>query len=581
MLHTESLESRRLLTTTVTFLNGVLTIEGTSGNDDIYVTVGSGNKLNVLDSGVNNGSFDLTSVKKIIFRGHEGNDAYYANGQMGLIPSTVDGGEGNDNLYCGNAADSIVGGAGDDQLTGNGGNDYMDGGEDDDNLGGAEGNDTMLGGAGNGEDLIVGGLGNDLMDGGFGPDRIRGGQGTDTVTYANRTNAVFVDITGTSGEPSDDGEAGEEDFVEYDVENIFGGEGNDLLIGTTLQAGQITETGVTKNNLVRGNGGNDTILGLDGNDTLDGGLGTDTLTGGDGNDTADYASRTQNLTLDLDGIADDGATGENDRIDADIENLIGGSGNDRLTGNGVANSLKGNAGNDSLDGALGKDTLTGNAGTDTADYSSRTTNLTLDLDGAADDGAAGENDKIDADVENLTGGSGNDTLTGNSSANTLRGGAGKDSLVGAAGNDLLDGGLGADTFVGGAGTDTVDYSGRTQAMVLNLDGIANDGAKNEKDKIGTDIENLTGGSAGDIITGNASANVLRGNAGNDTLNGGDGADKLYGDTGADKLNGQNGNDILYARSSPSVKDILDGGAGNDKAQVDNLDTKTLVEILLA
>ena len=94
MFNAEPLESRKLLTTTVTFVGGTLTIEGTSGNDNIYVTVGAGNKLNVLDGNVNNGSFDLSAVKKIIFRGHEGDDQYYANGQMGLIPSTVDGGEG-------------------------------------------------------------------------------------------------------------------------------------------------------------------------------------------------------------------------------------------------------------------------------------------------------------------------------------------------------------------------------------------------------------------------------------------------------------------------------------------------------
>ena len=50
-------------------------------------------------------------------------------------------------------------------------------------------------------------------------------------------------------------------------------------------------------------------------------------------------------------------------------------------------------------------------------------------------------------IENVTGGSGNDTLTGDGLANTLSGGAGTDVLTGGAGNDTLSGGAGADQFV--------------------------------------------------------------------------------------------------------------------------------------
>ena len=48
-----------------------------------------------------------------------------------------------------------------------------------------------------------------------------------------------------------------------------------------------------------------------------------------------------------------------------IENAIGGSGNDLLIGNSVANELKGGAGNDILYGAGGADKLWGGAGSDT------------------------------------------------------------------------------------------------------------------------------------------------------------------------------------------------------------------------
>ncbi|WP_414472557.1 M10 family metallopeptidase [Microvirga sp. M2] len=47
-----------------------------------------------------------------------------------------------------------------------------------------------------------------------------------------------------------------------------------------------------------------------------------------------------------------------------IENAVGGSGNDRITGNAARNTLTGNAGNDSLNGSSGNDILDGGSGHD-------------------------------------------------------------------------------------------------------------------------------------------------------------------------------------------------------------------------
>ncbi len=58
-----------------------------------------------------------------------------------------------------------------------------------------------------------------------------------------------------------------------------------------------------------------------------------------------------------------------------------------------------------------------------------------------------------ADIENAIGGSGSDTLTGNSLNNTLSGGAGGDTLKGAIGDDTLNGDAGADWLYGGLGND--------------------------------------------------------------------------------------------------------------------------------
>ncbi|MGY4364341.1 Ca2+-binding RTX toxin-like protein [Bradyrhizobium sp. LB1.3] len=52
-----------------------------------------------------------------------------------------------------------------------------------------------------------------------------------------------------------------------------------------------------------------------------------------------------------------------------IDNAIGGSGNDTIIGNAIANALNGGSGNDTLTGGGGNDTIAGGAGTDTAMYS--------------------------------------------------------------------------------------------------------------------------------------------------------------------------------------------------------------------
>src|SRR5262249_54888249 len=80
-----------------------------------------------------------------------------------------------------------------------------------------------------------------------------------------------------------------------------------------------------------------------------------------------------------------------------IENAIGGSGNDTLTGNDGANSLAGGLGNDKIEGGPGNDKLDGGAGTDTADYSHATAAVTVSL---AQQGVA-----------QATAGAGTDTLT--------------------------------------------------------------------------------------------------------------------------------------------------------------------------
>ena len=72
-----------------------------------------------------------------------------------------------------------------------------------------------------------------------------------------------------------------------------------------------------------------------------------------------------------------------------------------------------------------------------------------------------------------------DTLIGGSGRDVIDGGGGGDLLRGVEGDDTLDGGVGADTMQGGPGVDTVSYATRTGPVAISLDGLANDGTKND------------------------------------------------------------------------------------------------------
>ena len=87
------------------------------------------------------------------------------------------------------------------------------------------------------------------------------------------------------------------------------------------------------------------------------------------------------------------------------------------------------------------------------------------MDNKANDGAAGENDYLSYDIENVIGGSGSDRIVGNPFPNNLQGGSGNDTIWGGAGNDTLDGGSGRDYLYGQDGNDTfLAKDGRTDTL---------------------------------------------------------------------------------------------------------------------
>ncbi len=210
------------------------------------------------------------------------------------------------------------------------------------------GNDFVFDGPNN--QTILLGTGNDSALAGGGRDTTSGSLGTDTVSYANRGAGVAVRLDNAAN----DGQAGEQDNVLSDNENITGSNSNDLLVGSAVR------------NVIRGLGGADLIGSLGGNDLVDGGLGPDNMFGGTGtSDTVSYAGRAANVVVRLDNLANDGQAGEGDNAHSDFENVIGGNANDVLVGSAARNILQGANGNDFLFGLAGSfDLLIGGNGTD-------------------------------------------------------------------------------------------------------------------------------------------------------------------------------------------------------------------------
>ncbi|MGA2496204.1 MAG: hypothetical protein ABSH20_00595 [Tepidisphaeraceae bacterium] len=183
---------------------------------------------------------------------------------------------------------------------------------------------------------------------------------------------------------------------------VFGMAGNDLITLTPNITLPATLYGGAGNDTLVGSNHPCTLSGDDGNDVLRPGHGGNVVSGGPGIDTADFSSRTEGLTITLDGKANDGSRAapgvpaENDNVLPDIEIVIGGSGDDKIVGDNLANTLIGGPGNDSLYGMGGNDVLVGGTGNN---Y--------------------------------LSGGDGDDVLiaTNLSSGDTLDGGAGNDAYA--------------------------------------------------------------------------------------------------------------------------------------------------------
>jgi Ca2+-binding RTX toxin-like protein len=261
-----------------------------------------------------------------------------ANG--GAWPTDVDGGPGDDTLNGGTSSfqpgSYLQGGDGNDMLNGSGQAEILDGGDGDDDVFGNGGDDEIFEAGWSCESNCLP----------SGADDLHGGGGIDTVKYPGRVGAVNVDID----DAADDGAPGEGDNVFTDVENLWGGHGDDSLSGTP------------GDNHISGCWGSDTIIGGSGNDWLGGegscsgsGAGADTIFGGDGDDI----------------ISGDAGEIESANAGDGADHLFGQNGNDKFFGGGGADEMRGGANEDTfkaMDGIV--DTVDGQSGTDGGSFDS-------------------------------------------------------------------------------------------------------------------------------------------------------------------------------------------------------------------
>jgi Ca2+-binding RTX toxin-like protein len=456
---------------------------------------------------------------------------------------------------------------------------------------GGAGNDALTGGGGS--DSLVGGVGNDTIEGGAGPDTIIGGADDDVIRYAS--SAAFIGASSGADAVIDSvsGDAGT-DRIEIAGGISIGAQGADSLARVT-GVEELRQTAA----------GASTVI-LASNAAL-----SDFR-------TINLAAAGANaVTIDLTGVTV-------------AVTVIGGEGDDTLTGNG-GNRLSGGIGNDTLRGGAGTDgmsgddgddvfviarasdhtsgeTITGGVGHDVIRYTSMAGAL-LTLSAAVDveearisdgsgvlTGTTAEGiDASQASVSTLRGNDGANALTGNALVNTIVGGAGNDTLNGAGGADSLIGDMGDDVFViaqasdhavgetimGGAENDVIRYTS-TAGAVLVLSSAVDVEEARVSDAMGSttgmtaegidasqaSVVTLRGNDGANALTGNALANVIEGGGGNDTIAGGSGEDTLTGGNDDDVIRYASSAEFIANTSgSDAVIDSVSGDAGTDSIEI--------------
>ncbi|GAA6192537.1 calcium-binding protein [Phaeobacter sp. NW0010-22] len=491
---------------------------------------------------------------------------------------------------------------------GSAGDDLMQGDELSNRLWGRGGNDTLEGLGGN--DTLNGGLGNDMVNGGAGADELSGGGGNDTLDGGADNDTVVIDATrqnavvdGPEGQLSIQTDQGT--VTLRNIENVRFTDGS-MSIADVAALRDQTILGTPNNDTLAGGYGDDTVSGLDGDDLIEGGFGNDellsgggqdTLLGGDGNDVlrvSETRATTEIGDTVSNPVASPMALPSNWSLApfSDVENPTT-----------VPNQTLVITGSRDTHEAFQFDATAGQQWTfdvDGADYDTRLTlydsagvQITTNDDSSASTGAGGSTSGRDSFIQyDFTADgtyiialhpyssgpiSNTQTATLNISAtgitippssttdmNQLDGGSGDDTLIAGSGDETLIGGLGDDSLSGGSGDDTAVLN-TSQANVIGqtVTGGIQLTSSEGVDFLASDIERVQ---FNDGTLTLAAAGALMGTIPS-IVNGTDAGENVNGTTAAEVVNGLGGADWI---SPGGGSDTVDGGGGNDMLSFFNL-----------
>ncbi len=528
----------------------------------------------------------------------------------GVNGAVVDAGAGDDQGAVTSALPVIMrGGAGNDTLTGGPGADFLHGGD--------------------GNDVLSGAGGNDVLRGGSGADRLQGGDGSDGADYrAHSIQAVSV----TFDDVANDGTPGEGDDARSDVETVlqvpasavdvagsvarsvgFGDAANALAVAQQPD-GSFVFVDWALHPLVPGEGclpspGAPSVT------TCSGALTAVSVDVGPGDDVA--AAAVSLFALLVGGEGNDqltGGTGGNWIVDdagndvlrggSAADALVGGVGNDQLTGGGGNDVLIAGAGDDVLVGEAGDDDFQGGGGSDTADYRGHTNlPVLVTRDDVANDGGPGELDNVRSDVEQVVLDPGAHMLRVENGVLRFAPRGAVDNTFTVAkqtdGSVVFEDTSGAPFSIGPGCTQesssralctssiaTVVLDAGAGDDVVTISGslvaVVTGGAGNDQLTGGSATVWLVGGDGNDVLVGSSANDILAGEGGNDALAGGGGDDVLSGGPGADDLQGGEGNDSVDYRGLTSLPlSVTKNDVGDDGGPGEGDNVRADVEQVLA
>jgi Ca2+-binding RTX toxin-like protein len=261
----------------------------------------------------------------------------------------------------------------------------------------------------------------------------------------------------------------------------------------------------------------------------------------------------------------DGGTGD--------DQLYPGPTSDRLDPGPGSDTVRSNQGNDFVDAGDspdGADEYDLRDGYDTISYFGAGQPVRVSIDSQANDGAAGEGDRV-VDAESIIGTPGADTLVGDNDVFPLGPDHFAEALIGGGGGDVLIGGGGPDLLYAAPPGSPGEYS-------------ASDAGTHDLLRGGSGNDIIQAYDGNDRVAGGAGDDGVYGMGGADRAQGGKGRDYVDGGAEADRLSGGSGQDRLHAGVGPGgvpdgAVDRLDcGPSGHDHAfEVERRDRLTRCE----